>query len=235
MVHRVKQRKPDALVCPSSHANYRYLQDNEKHQRLRNMHSLYQNVKGKFNRLQVKIAKATSDSGIELDREMHTDMVDIMESSSSEVEKLHPEGSFKRIFWEEQKKALQCKDPRQVRWHPLIIKWCLYLHHRSSGTYETLRRSGLLRLPSQRTLRDYTHYISAHIGFSGQVDMELLRAANYKELQEWEKCITLLIDEMHLKEDLVYDKVTGALIGFTSLGDTNEHLLKVMSYACTCA
>ena len=36
--------------------------------------------------------------------------------------------------------------------------------------------------------------------------MELLRIANYKELQEWEKRVTLLIDEMHLKEDLVYVK-----------------------------
>ena len=36
--------------------------------------------------------------------------------------------------------------------HPLIIKWCLYMQHRSSGAYETLRSSGLLKLPSQRTL-----------------------------------------------------------------------------------
>ncbi len=123
---------------------------------------------------------------------------------------------------------MQCKDRRQVRWHPLIIKWCLYLRHRSSGAYETLRNSGVLKLPSQRTLRDYTHYIRARVGFSSEVDTELLRTANYRELQEWEKCIALLIDEMHLKEDLVYDKDTGALVGFTSLGDTNEHLLKVL-------
>ena len=62
--------------------------------------------------------------------------------------------------------------------------------------------------------------------------MELLRAANYKELKDWEKCVTLLIDEMYIKEDLVYDKVSGALIGFTFLGDTNEHLLKVLLH-CT--
>ena len=52
------------------------------------------------------------------------------------------------------------------------------------------------------------HTVSARVGFSEEVDMELLRVANYKELQEWEKCITLLIDEIHLKEDLVYDKVS---------------------------
>ena len=46
--------------------------------------------------------------------------------------------------------------------------------------------------------------------------MELVRVANYKELQEWEEYITLLIDEIHLKEDLVYDKVTGAKGGETN-------------------
>ena len=60
--------------------------------------------------------------------------------------------------------------------------------------------------------------------------MELLRIANYKELQEWEKCVTLLIDEMHLKEDLVYDKGTGAMVGFTSFVKINDHLLKVCYY-----
>ena len=73
MVSRTNQRKPDALVCPSSHANYRYLQHNEKDQRLHNMHSLYQNTKSKPNRLRVKIAQASSISGIQLDKEMDID------------------------------------------------------------------------------------------------------------------------------------------------------------------
>ena len=35
----------------------------------------------------------------------------------------------------------------------------------------------------------------------------------------------LLLDEMHIREDLVYDKSTGQMIGFTNLGDINNHLL----------
>ncbi len=230
MVHREKQRQLDELASPSSHANYRYLKDAEKDSRLHNLHSLYRNTKSKLDRLRLKIGQATSESGVQLDEETHDDMVSMMETSSRDVESTHPEGSFQRIFWEEQRKAVRCKDPRQIRWHPLIIKWCLYLRHRSSGAYETLRNSGVLKLPSQRTLRDYTHYIQAHVGFSEESDKELLRVASYKELQEWERCVVLLIDEMHLKEDLVYDKVTGALIGFTALGDINDHLLKVCDF-----
>ena len=36
--------------------------------------------------------------------------------------------------------------------------------------------------------------------------------------------IVLMFDEMKVKEDLVYDKRTGELIGFVNLGDINDHL-----------
>ena len=150
MLHHEKQRNSSEIASANSHANYRYLQPIEKEQRLHNLHTLYRSTKTKLDRLRVKIAQATSDSGIQLDEGMHDDMVNMLQLSTSEVESVHPEGSFQRIFWEEQKKAVLCKDSRQVRWHPLIIKWCLYMRHRSSGTYETLRSSGLLRLPSQQ-------------------------------------------------------------------------------------
>ena len=39
----------------------------------------------------------------------------------------------------------------------------------------------------------------------------------------------LLLDEMHVKEDLVYDKHSGAMIGFANLGDINDHLLQFES------
>lgn len=37
----------------------------------------------------------------------------------------------------------------------------------------------------------------------------------------------LLIDEMHIREGLVYNKHTGELVGFVDLGDINNHLTKV--------
>ena len=45
---------------------------------------------------------------------------------------------------------------------------------KTSFGYETLRQSGVLKLPSQRTLRDYTHYIPATTGFSAKVDEMLM-------------------------------------------------------------
>jgi len=36
----------------------------------------------------------------------------------------------------------------------------------------------------------------------------------------------LLLNEMYIREDLVYNKHTGQLIGFVNLGDINNHLLE---------
>ena len=43
------------------------------------------------------------------------------------------------------------------------------------------------------------------------------------QVEDWQKYVIILTDEMHI-HDLVYDKHTGALLGFTNLGDINSHL-----------
>ena len=64
-----------------------------------------------------------------------------------------------------------------MRWDPLMIRWCLYLRHVSGSGYDMLRESGVIRLPSQRTLRDYTYFTKATVGFSEEVDQQLMDAA----------------------------------------------------------
>ena len=98
--------------------------------------------------------------------------------------------------------------------------------NRSSGGYETLRNSTCVHLPSQRTLRDYTHYVQASTGFSNEVDQMLTKVARVAACPDREKCTILLLDEMHIREDLIFDKHTGDMIGFSNLGDINEHLLQ---------
>ena len=57
-----------------------------------------------------------------------------------------------------------------------MIRWCLYLHHKSSGCYSALRNSGVLTLPSDQTLRDYKHTSTSRVGFSYELDLELFEA-----------------------------------------------------------
>ena len=67
-------------------------------------------------------------------------------------------------------KAREGNVSESMRWHPVFIKWCLYLRYLLRWAYETLRESGCIHLPSQKTLQDYAHYILAKVGFSAEVD-----------------------------------------------------------------
>lgn len=52
----------------------------------------------------------------------------------------------------------------------------------SSAAYHSLRTSGFMKLPSERTLRDYTHFFKSTTGFQGDVDAMLKRELRLEEL-----------------------------------------------------
>ena len=101
---------------------------------------------------------------------------------------------------------MKLRDSRSMKWHPLKIQWCIYL---SSRAYESLRVSGIVQLPSQRTFGDYTQ---AKPGFSVSVDNQLKEMANLKNCPEREKHVMELMDEMHIRDDIVFDKHTGNIL-----------------------
>ena len=67
-------------------------------------------------------------------------------------------------------------------------------------------------------------YLKACTGFSHDVDNHVMSGSEVVESEDWQRHVVLILDEMHIREDLVYDKHIGALIGFTNLGDINHHL-----------
>ena len=114
------------------------------------------------------------------------------------------------MFWEEQLKATYISNVRQVRWHPVIIKWCLNLKLLSSSAYHTLRTSGFVKLPSEQTLYDYTHYFKLKTGFQDEVNSQLVEEIEKLNVKESQKFVGLLVDEMKEKEGLVYSKHSGS-------------------------
>ena len=175
-----------------------------------------------------------TSQGVKVEDSIHNDLVAIMRKHSEGVLSKHGEESFQGKFWSQQLKATATTSASGRRWHPLIIKWCLYLHHVSSKAYETIRNSGIITLPSSRTLRDYKHLSSTKVGFSIEADRQLVDILAQKD--GLAKYGMLLFDKMYIKQGLVYEKSTGALFGFSDLGEVNNQLddfKKSLSGNCT--
>ena len=63
-----------------------------------------------------------------------------------------------------QQRYLKCSSSSTIIYHPIIIKYCLNLAAKSQSAYNDLQYdattgSGVLILPSSRTLSDYKNYI----------------------------------------------------------------------------
>ncbi len=213
-------------TTPSSHTNYRFLNRTQLVSRLQQTHHQLRLSVKQIDRLKTKIADAVAQKGIQVDEELHSGLQQIMSTESSRIANSLTPDSFQQLFWQQQHEAAKKSSAKGMKWHPMMIRWCIYLRHKSSGAYELLRESGCLKLPSQRTLRDYTYYVKAKVGFSGDVDQMLNQAAKASSTsEELAQYVLLLVDEMHIREDLVYDKYSRELIGFTNLGEINQHLL----------
>ena len=134
----------------------------------------------------------------QVEESMNADLAKIMEENDNHIELQYRKDSFMYLFWKKQKEALTLKNMKGMGWHPLMIKWCLYLRHHSGKAYELLCDSGL-RLPSQRTLRDYTYATKSGTGFDRSVDEQLLLASKVLTCKEWETYAVVLIDEMYIR------------------------------------
>ena len=149
-------------------------------------------------------------SSVMVDHELSNDLTSIISDCGSSMT------PFMNLFWQQQKRLFK-SSTTGVRYHPMIRRFCLSLAAKSPSCYEELRNSKVLVLPSQRRLRDYRNAIRPQRGFQEKVVKELQsQTDSYFDVQRY---VVLLFDEMKIMANLVLDKVTGELIGFTDLGD----------------
>ena len=165
--------------------------------------------------------------GITVDPEFETELLSIMHTNTSVIKEKEPEGSFRRILWDQQLQTMKEKIPQRRRWHPAVIRWCLHLKFISSKAYDAVRSSGFLTLPTERTLRDYTHVINSRVGFQADINEELSKIAKVDDCEEYEKSVGIIFDEMKTKDKLVFDKRSGKVSGWVDLADFNSELLKI--------
>ena len=166
------------------------------------------------------LEKKIQIEGVKLDSDIHNDLQGIIECNLASVNK----NSFADLFWKEQVKAFS-RSSSGIRWHPMMIRFALHLHLRSPSAYNALRESKVIKLPSDRTLRYYGNIVHPRAGFKKEVFDELKHEiAKYSHPSQM--YVTLMFDEMSVKDDLVYDKVTEQLIGFVDVGKNMEAFMK---------
>ena len=115
-----------------------------------------------------------------------------------------------KFVWEQQRKLLQTPTFGP---YPIFLS----LYPKSPAAYRELRDSGVLVLPSERTLRDYRNFFKPQPGFNPANIQRLLDTTNeYFDIQMY---VVVPFDEMKIQSKLVFDKHTNELIGFVDLAE----------------
>ena len=86
-------------------------------------------LEGELNEMKAELHK----SSIELDNELGNGLTKIFECSDKNVKPFNMS-----LFWQQQKKLFQ-SSPTAVRFHPMIIQFCLSLTAKSPSCYKELR------------------------------------------------------------------------------------------------
>ena len=160
-----------------SHTSYHHLTSVEKDTRMRNMHHSLTMAKQRVKGLQSKMDHLIDDQGIHLVDHDASDSASLMKELNPIVQESFQPHTPQRLFWDQQIAYNALKDKRQMRWHPLVIRFALNLKYLSTSSYRVMRQSGIIHFPSERirTLSDYTHWTKPHSGISLDVIEEFVR------------------------------------------------------------
>ena len=141
----------------SSHTRYCDLTPAAKDERMKNLRRALKNSNQKVKRFQAKVDKLIANQAVLLQDRDAADVSQIITEMSPIVKEKFPLVSPQRIFWDQRRRFNSLKDKRQMRWHPLVLRFALKLKYLSDTAYRAIRQSGVVNLPSERTLSDYTH------------------------------------------------------------------------------
>ncbi len=105
----------------SKFTNNRYLTSPQKQAKLKQLQERVTHERKERIALTERIEKLTSADGIEVESSFHQDLFSIMQENNSKIASQFPDGTFRRLFWDQQFQAA-LKKPKQMRWHPTMIR-----------------------------------------------------------------------------------------------------------------
>lgn len=193
--------------------------------KVQNQKTEIQTLKEENLQLKTRLDELIAAEGISIDKTLGAAFESTIEGGG--IINTLPEGSAMRLLFEEQLKQSKLKNSKQMRWHPIIIRWCLGIYHTSPTAYDFLKKTSFLKLPHKSTLLDYTFYTKPGAGFNPDILRKLFEEAKVEKLNSRTKNVSILMDEMKIKSELVYNKSTGKLIGFVELDKVSNEIEKL--------
>ena len=103
MFHRWSKKCSDAI--PAAFTNERYMNTPQRKEKMGKLKKRVHIAEQTVLRLQQKIERITREEGEHLDELFQNDLISIMNDNNDKIKMAYPEGSFARLFWEEQLKA----------------------------------------------------------------------------------------------------------------------------------
>ncbi|KAK3924597.1 Transposable element P transposase [Frankliniella fusca] len=211
---RFKSRRLESEEVNPSVPN-KYRSRKEMMPKLAEQQRLNKNSRAQTERLRKRFQLSLDSKGVGLDVSLEEKLLEILRDSE-----LSP---VQQMFLHQQFKANSLKDKRQVRWHPTLIRFALLIKSNSPSAYSSMRDTGLITLPSERTLFDYSHIMPSREGcIPEKFDRISKEVEKYSE--EYKKMHTLIFDEIHISQKLVYMKSTGQLVGYVNLTEVEEEM-----------
>ena len=114
------------------------------------------------------------------------------------------------------------RDKRQMKWHPLVIRFALNLKYMSTSAYQAVHqewRHQVYHL-SELVLIN-THWASVNRGVQiGHLKCLLKSEVKLPQLYQ----CALSMDEMKIKSGLVFSKRNGSLVGYITLRSVNRDM-----------
>ena len=124
---RLAQDEP--LVSPKRNTPNIHLSRKDLEQKVKDYQRDRRALKQSNQRLQKKITKMSKQESVSLGEEINDIISNVARTNSPGFD----ENSPKYLLWEQQKKMSNLKSKTSMRWHPVMIRWCLSIYLKSPG------------------------------------------------------------------------------------------------------
>ncbi|KAK3916519.1 Transposable element P transposase [Frankliniella fusca] len=207
-----KKYKQEETVNPSTRNDY--LTEAQKCDKLSEQRKQIKNMTKLVNYYK-RINAELESSGVNIDEQLGQHLAELVRQ-----EKLSP---VMHLFFQQQLQFAGLKDSRGMRWHPALIRFALLIKSTSPSALDAVRQSGMICLPGDRTLFDYSHAVPREEGlFVSKLNMVSDKVD--KLPQKHQKFHNLLMDEIHICQKLIYRKPDGRLVGYIKLNEAEAEL-----------